>query len=169
MKIYITGSVGSGKSTLARRAAAVMHIEATELDRVVYEPDPDDPTDDRKRTVEERDALFREILSRESWIMEDTGRKCFFDAPALADQVILLQPPAAVRDFRILRRWIRQRQGKEACGYRPSVKMLKRMFQWRRDYDSGRDDVKKRLEPFEEKLIVLRSDKEVEQWLKSLR
>lgn len=169
MKIYITGSVGSGKSTLARRAAAVMGIEATELDLVVYEPDPNDPRDDRKRTVEDRDTIFREILLRESWIMEDTGRKCFFEAPLRADQVVLLQPPAAVRDLRILRRWVRQRLGKEACGYRPSAKMLKRMFQWRRDYDSGRDDIKKRLEPFKEKLIILRSDKEVERWLKTLQ
>ena len=169
MKIYITGSVGSGKSTLARWAAAVMGIEATELDLVVYEPDPNDPRDDRKRTVEDRDTIFREILSRKDWIMEDTGRKCFVEAPLQADQVVLLQPPAAVRDFRILRRWIRQRLGKEVCGYRPSVKMLKRMFQWRRDYDSGRDDIRKRLEPFEEKLIILRSDKEVERWLKTLQ
>lgn len=169
MKIYITGSVGSGKSTLARRAAGKLEITATELDRVVYEPDPDDPEDDRKRPVEERDAIFQEILARESWVMEDAGRKCFFEAPEQADQVILLQPPAMVRDFRILRRWFRQRAGKEACGYRPDFQMLKLMFRWRRNFDSGRDDLKERLAPFGDKLLVLRSDKEVEQWLESLK
>lgn len=168
MKIYITGSVGSGKSTLARRAAEKLGITATELDRVVYGPDPEDPTDDRKRPVEERDAIFRDILGRDSWVMEDAGRKCFFDAPEQADQIILLQPPAAVRDFRIIRRWLRQRAGKEACGYRPSLHMLKNMFRWRRNYDSGRDDIRERLKPFSGKVRLLRSNNEVEQWLESL-
>lgn len=168
MKIYITGSVGSGKSTLARRVAKKLGIEATELDLVVYEPDPDDPEDDRKRSIEERDAIFREVLARESWVMEDAGRKCFFEAPEKADQIILLQPSAAVRDFRILRRWIRQRAGKEACGYRPDFRMLKMMFRWRRDYDSGRDDIRERLSSFGKKVCVLTSDREVEQWLRSL-
>lgn len=164
MKIYITGSVGSGKSTLARRAAEKLGLEATELDSVVYEREPVD----RKRTPGERDALFQQILARESWVMEDAGRKCFFEAPEQADQVILLQPPAAVRDWRILRRWFRQRAGKEACGYRPDLKMLKSMFRWRRNFDSGRDGLKERLEPFGEKILLLGSDKEVEQWLESL-
>ncbi|MBR6790933.1 MAG: hypothetical protein IKM31_08730 [Oscillospiraceae bacterium] len=165
MKIYITGSVGSGKSTLARRAAEKLEITATELDDVVYEREPVD----RKRTPEERDAIFRGILTRESWVMEDAGRKCFFEAPEQADQVILLQPPAMVRDFRILRRWFRQRAGKEACGYRPDLKMLRSMFRWRRNFDTGRDGLKERLAPFGDKLLVLRSDKEVKQWLESLK
>ncbi len=65
MKLYITGSVGSGKTTLAReisRASAreigKLGVPCFELDAVAYEPDPDDPGDDRKRPAEERDALF---------------------------------------------------------------------------------------------------------------
>lgn len=168
MKIYITGSVGSGKTTLARRAAAKLGITATELDSVVYEPDPDNPGDNRKRPVSERDAMFQEVLSRESWVMEDAGRTCFFKAPELADQILLLQPPAVVRDFRILRRWLRQRAGREACGYRPDLLMLRLMFRWRRNYDSGRDDLKERLKPFGGKVQILRSARETEQWLEQL-
>ncbi len=168
MKLYITGSVGSGKSTLARKIGE-MGLPCFELDAVAYEPDPDNPGDNRKRPETVRDAIFAEILARESWVMEDAGRTCFVKGMKEADQVILLEPAAFVRDFRILRRWLRQRAGKEACRYRPDFLMLRLMFRWRRNYDSGKDDLKKRLEPFAGKLVVLRREKEVQAFLGKLR
>ena len=67
MKLYITGSVGSGKSTLARKIGE-MGLPCFELDAVAYEPDPDNPGDNRKRPETVRDAIFAEILARESWV-----------------------------------------------------------------------------------------------------
>ena len=169
MKLYITGPVGAGKTTLARRIGEVLDIPRFELDAVVYEPDPDDPGDNRKRPAEERDAMFAEILARESWVMEDAGRPCFVRGMAEADRVVLLEPPPLVRDFRILRRWLRQRAGWEACRYRPDFAMLRQMFCWRRDYDSGRDDLKERLAPFADKLTVLRTGQDVRDFLRKAR
>ena len=168
MKLYITGSVGSGKSTLARKIGE-MGLPCFELDTVVYEPDPDDPGDNRKRPEEVRNALFADILARESGHMEDPGGTFFLKGMEEADQIILLEPAAFVRDFRILRRWLRQRAGKEACGYRPDFLMLRLMFRWRRDCDSGKDGLKKRLEPFAGKLVILRREKEVQAFLEKLR
>jgi len=168
MKIYITGSVGSGKSTLARRAAAVLGVSPCELDSVVYVPDPNEDSGNRKRPVEERDALFESVLAGGSWVMEDAGRACFLKGMDQADQVVLLEPPPLVRDFRILRRWVRQRQGREACGYIPDFEMLRLMFRWRRNYDSGKDGLKGRLAPYEDKLVRLTSNREVQQWLEEL-
>lgn len=169
MKIYITGSVGSGKSTLARQAAAILGVSACELDQVVYTPDPGSDSGNRKRPVAERDALFEATLAAENWVMEDAGRDCFSQGMDQADQVVLLEPPPLVRDFRIIRRWIRQRQGREACGYIPDLKMLRLMFRWRRNYDSGRDGLKARLAPYGGKLIRLTSSHAAERWLEQLR
>ena len=168
MKLYITGSVGSGKSTLARKIGG-MGLPSFELDAVVYEPDPDSPGDNRKRPETVRDAVFAEILARTSWVMEDAGRPCFVKGMEEADQDVLLEPAAFVRDFRILRRWLRQRAGKEQCGYRPDFLMLRLMFRWRRDYDRGKDGLKKRLEPFAGKLVILRGEKEVRAFLDKWR
>lgn len=168
MKLYITGSVGSGKSTLAREIGR-MGIPCFELDTVVYEPDPDNPGDNRKRPESVRDALFADILAQNHWVMEDAGRKCFEKGMEQADQVVLLEPSSWIRDFRILRRWFRQRSGKEKCGYRPDFLMLRLMFRWRRNYDSGKDGLKTRLEPFSEKLLVLRNDRQVQAFIKKLR
>ena len=89
-KLYITGSVGSGKTTLARELGC-RGFPFFELDQVVYQPDPADPSDNVKRSAEERDALFDGILARESWVMEDAGRACFIRGMEEADAVILLE------------------------------------------------------------------------------
>lgn len=135
---------------------------------MVYQPDPADPSDNVKRSAEERDALFDGILARESWVIEDAGRACFVRGMEEADVVILLEPPAPLRDWRILRRWVRQRLGRESCGYRPDFLMLRLMFRWRRNYDSGKDGLKERLKPFSGKLLVLRSDREVREFLQRI-
>ena len=78
-KLFITGPVGSGKSTLAREIARRMGIQCTELDSLCYVPD-DSPSGNRKRPVEERDALFSAALAEPRWVMEDAGRACFEEA-----------------------------------------------------------------------------------------
>ncbi len=60
MKIYIVGSVASGKSTLARRLSQSTGIPCFPLDEVVHTEDVSRPQGNRKRTAEERDALFFE-------------------------------------------------------------------------------------------------------------
>ena len=74
MKIYILGSVGSGKTTLARKLSSDLNISYYELDNVVYEYNPNG---DRKRTEEEINYLFKEILNQDNWIIENVGRSYF--------------------------------------------------------------------------------------------
>ena len=104
MKWYITGPVGSGKSTLARRMSQILQIPCHHLDEVMYERDPTDSWGDKKRPVEERDALFSKILEEPDSIMEDAGRLCFFEGMRRADVIVLLEPPPRVRRWRIVRR-----------------------------------------------------------------
>lgn len=166
MKIFITGSVGSGKTTLARLVGERFSLPVWELDSVVYCVD-DSQTGNHKRPPEERDALFAEAMAAPDWVMEDAGRSLFESAWRAADQLVLLEPSPLVRDFRILRRWIRQRTGKEMCNYRPNWEMLRMMFRWRRQYDSGRDNLRDRLAGYEN-LVCLRTTKEVQRWLDRL-
>lgn len=130
----------------------------------MYEQDPARPGADRKRGREARDGIFRSILSRRGWILEDAGRKCFEQGFREADRILLLEPPARVRRFRILRRWVRQRMGAEPCRYVPDPAMLLRMFRWSAGYDAGADGLKKRLEPYREKVLVLRTGREMREF-----
>ena len=134
MKIYITGCPGSGKSTLARKIAAATSYPCFHLDDIQYEPDPDNPGDNRKRTPAARDALFSAALNQPDWIMEDAGRNCFEAAQDDADFVAALCIPRPVLLFRVTRRWLRQRRGKERASYRPDFVMLRLMWTWTSTY-----------------------------------
>lgn len=168
MRIYITGSVGSGKSTLARKAAERTGIPCRHLDEVVFTPSPENRWGNQKRPEAERDALFQAALNQDSYIVEDTGRACFLAGMERADQVVLLDIAPCLRRYRILRRWIRQRLGLEKCGYKPRLLMLRAMFRWAREYETGRDGTRARAEKFSEKLIVLRNRREIEAYLDAL-
>ena len=98
--------------------------------------------------------MFRSILEQGDYILEDTGRACFIAGMEQADRVVLLEPPPLLRRKRVVARWLRQNLGLEACAYRPTF--------------AGRDGVRTRAAQFPEKLIVLRSKKDIRRWMRGL-
>lgn len=168
MKIYITGSVASGKSTLARRLSAVSGIPCWHLDDVVYEKDPTGEWGNRKRPPEVREKQFAAILAGD-YIIEDTGRECFLEGMRRAEQIIVLEIPRRVRYRRILLRHIKQVLGVEKSTYRPSLEMVRYMFRWARNFDTGADGVKARIAPFGEKTVTLHSEKEIKAFLERFK
>lgn len=165
MRIYITGSVGSGKSTLAKRASERTGWPYISLDEVVYEEDPTDSWGNKKRPEAEINRRFSEALELENCILEDAGRAQFEAGMARADRIVVLDLPLFVRKKRILLRWIKQRLGLEPCIYRPHLKMLRAMFRWLNEYETGRNGTRARAMDYPEKVVVLRSRKDVEAWI----
>jgi adenylate kinase family enzyme len=168
MKIYIVGPVASGKSTLARKLSSSLNIPYQSLDEVVHIPDKTHPWGNRKREAEERDKLFNSIIEQPHWVIEDVGRSFFEEGLVKADAIILLEPPARVRKYRIVKRWIKQRLGLEKCIYNPSLKMLKGMFKWSNAYDTGEDKLKERAARYGEKVVSLKNDKAIEDYLRNV-
>lgn len=169
MKIYITGSVSSGKSTLAKNMSEILKIPYQSLDEIVYITDKSSPWGDRKRQIEERDNLFYSVIHKPEWIIEDAGRPCFEDGLKRADTIVFLEISEKVRNYRIIKRWIKQRIGVEKCIYNPRYEMLKCMLQWSKDYDSGKDKLKDRISLYQEKVIILRSNKDINAFLNRCR
>jgi len=168
-KIYIVGSVGSGKSTLARRISEAFGFAYFESDSIIHEPDPDSPTGTRRRTEAERDALIDEVLTQERWIAEDTGRRIFEMLWQEADSIILLEPPVFIRKYRFILRWVKQMLRLEKCIYRPGLYMLKLMFKWTKDYETGVGTVKDRLVPYQDKVSVLRTQYDIERYINQVK
>lgn len=168
MKLYITGPVGSGKSMLAKKLSQEMDIPFISLDGVVYVPDAADSWGNRKREESERDELFEKALLSSDWVMEDAGRKCFQTAMEQADWILLLDLPPRTRKWRIVKRYLKQKLGVEKCLYRPRFQMLKSMFRWSRNYDTGKDDLKKRLKGYGEKVLTAKSDRDVLKYSQNL-
>lgn len=164
-RIYVVGPVGGGKSTLARELSNQFGFTCSELDSVVYEPDQSSSSGNRKRPEKVRDAMFHEILSKERWVVEDTGRAYFELALKQADSIIQLEPPISVRRYRIIRRWIKQNLHMEKCGYIPDMKMLRLMLKWTNNYESGADGVKERLTFYKAKITVIKTKKDINNYI----
>lgn len=168
MKIYIVGSVASGKSTLARRISDSTGIPCYHLDEVMYIQDVSAPMGNRKRTAEERNVLFQNILTQKDYIIEDTERRYFLQGLEQTDRIVILEIPLLVRQKRILVRWLRQNWGLEKCSYKPNLHMLKSMFCLARNYDTGADGTKERLAAFPNKTVLLRKNKDIDRYIKSI-
>ena len=125
-KIYIIGPVGSGKTTLAGALSKKFHIDAYELDKVVW----DDDNGNTKRTVAESTKLFNKIISNKSWIIEDVGRDIFIEGIKLADIVYYIDLSKVTIYNRCVCRWIKQKIGIEKYNYKPTVKSLCKMLKW---------------------------------------
>lgn len=72
LKIDIVGSVASGKTTLARKISKEFNIPHYEKDNVVWKRTP---SGDVKKTPQERDAYFNDIISKKEWVVEGSPRQ----------------------------------------------------------------------------------------------
>lgn len=168
MKIYVVGSVASGKTTFTKKLSKHLSIDGTHLDELVHIKDESNKKwGNIRRPDDEIDCLFQSILKRPTWIVEDAGRVMFNEAMVQADVIVHLDPSRLVRKFRITSRFIKQKLGLEECLYTPNLKMLKAMYDWSFRYDKGLDDLKVRLSPYAHKSLVLKNNKEIQQYMKN--
>ncbi|SHK29570.1 Adenylate kinase [Clostridium cavendishii DSM 21758] len=153
-KVYIIGSVASGKTTLAKKISESSGIPYYELDNVIWKKHEDG---DIKRTAEERDEIFNNIVNKDSWIIEDVCRSCFKDGLKKADLIIVLDIPAFYRKKNILLRWIKQNLGLEKSDYKPTIKMLRLMYKWCNEYDDKKDQFMKKIDPYMDKVKIMKT------------
>ncbi|WP_438446075.1 hypothetical protein [Gorillibacterium sp. sgz5001074] len=157
MKIRIIGPCGSGKSTAARILSEQYGMPAYELDNMVW--DRSTPVN-KRYPVPIRDALLKAAMSQESWVIEGVDSGWTGDTFREADLIFVLNPHVLVRDYRIVRRFVRSRTGVEPWNYRQSFRNLwKMIFQWNHGYEW--DKVFGRTDAFYPKRFVVRSLKEM--------
>ncbi|WBW97731.1 AAA family ATPase [Oceanirhabdus sp. W0125-5] len=170
MKVYIVGSVASGKTTFAKKLSDKLGIECTHLDGIVHIKDKTNKEwGNIRRTDDEIDRLFIELINKQQWIIEDAGRKCFSEGMEKADIIIYLKPSKFIRKKRIITRYIKQKIGLEDCLYTPNLRMLKFMFRAIKNYEIGKDDLESRLSPYNNKTVTLKNNKEIKQFMFNLR
>jgi len=154
-KIYIIGPVGSGKTTFSRKLSEKSNITSYELDKVSW----DDDHGNIKRTDEEALKLFNEILSRESWIIEDVGRPKFKKGREQADLIYYIKLSKPKSYYRVTKRLIKQRIGMEAYNHPPTFRELLYLFSTVKSYYKKEKYKLKELEEFQNKLIFLNDRK----------
>ena len=159
MKILIFGIVASGKTTLAKQLSEEIHIPYFEGDCITW----GFPGEERyKRTDEEQLSIIKKIDEKPSWIVEGTYRKSQHILYDLADKIIFLDTPSGRRYFRIIVRFIKQKLRLEKCNYKPTAEMLRHMFLWTKEFEKNRKMHEDRLMEYQEKVIWIKSAKELE-------
>ncbi|MCB2358751.1 DNA topology modulation protein FlaR [Clostridium estertheticum] len=135
MKIDIIGAIGSGKTNLSRRIAEEFHIPCYEQDNIVWMRTRDG---DVRRSDNEREKMFMDILTSKNWVIEGSPRKCLKKRYEYCDYIIFLDTNSFIRLYRILRRWIRQRTGKESYNTNPTLKFLWMNIKWHHEFNNDR-------------------------------
>ncbi len=151
MKIYIIGPVGSGKTTLSKALSKKYNIKYYELDKVSW----DDDNGNIKRTDEEALKIFNKILNNPSWIIEDVGRDKFKKGRDESDIIYYLKQSRLKAYYRVTKRWIKQRLGKEKYNHPPTFKQFLYFISTVNKYYKTEKDKLKDLEKYKDKVIYL--------------
>ncbi|MCG7343644.1 hypothetical protein MHZ92_05840 [Sporosarcina sp. ACRSL] len=155
MKIFIMGIVASGKTTYAKQLSKQMDLPFVELDGVVYHNVDGVRI---KRTPDEQVQIIRQMDAKGSWIAEGVYRPSYHLLLDLADIIIWLDPPLWKRKFRILSRHVKQVIGVEECAYVPDLQMLRNMYNWTKRFEGEREELDGLLQPYLNKLIVVKNE-----------
>ena len=151
-KKYIIGPVGSGKTTFATNLSKKYSIKYYELDKVSW----DDENGNIKRSNEDAIKIFNNILKNKSWIIEDVGREIFKQGRYDADIIYYIKLSRLKSYYRVTKRWIRQRLGKERYNHPPTLKQWIYYISTVNSYYKQEKNKLKSLKEFKNKLVFVR-------------
>ncbi len=159
MKIRIIGPCGSGKSTVARALSRQLGIAYHEIDNLMW----DRRAPNLRYPEAVRNRMFQDILDSEDWILEGVQHGWTMESFRQADWVLVLHPHVLVRDYRIIRRFIRSRTGLEQWNYKQTFSnLVKMVVEWNHGYDPAK--ILTLTEEFAAKRIVATGPKELAAW-----
>lgn len=157
MKIDIIGSVASGKTTLAKRISKKYGVPYYEKDNVVWKRTAGG---DVKRSPEERDKYFYNIIKEANWIVEGSPRKVLKESFDCCDNVIVLDEYTIIRLVRVFKRWIRQRRGRESYNSRPTWDFLWLNIKWVFEFNRMKKGLLQELSTYGEKVKIFKHSKD---------
>jgi len=157
-KIYIIGGGRSGKSFLAEQISKKTGIRHYDLDKVVFIE-----IGRIEREELSRDKELDKILLSDNWIIEGAYAEEWI-IPALnsADTIIWLDTPVAVKLFRFIKKIIADGQNGPKNFYARGKLIAGLKHE---EWDRSRQCYCRLLEPFKEKIVILKSKKEINDFL----
>jgi len=164
-RVVVMGVRGSGKSTLARQVGVILGIEVVHLDELFWRPGWN-PT-----PWPEWESVQQRLVARPAWILDgQEGLNSMETRLEASDTVILLDLPARVCSWRLLKRSITRRRHQVAPGC--PEKFDWKLYPWVWLYRKRRlPAVMEKLSRYDRnrQIIVLRSRAGVQRFLLRLR
>ncbi len=164
MKIHIIGCSGSGKTYLAKKLSEKYSIPHFDLDNIQW-----DNTADGygvKMPIDKRTALLKDILQNENWIIEGVYYAWVLDCFRDADIIYLLETPKYIYTLRIIMRFIKRKLRFEK-GKKETIKSVYNLLKWTETWQKQNlPEIKKILNGYEHKTIVLKGKKQVNEIIK---
>jgi hypothetical protein len=108
-----------------------------------------------------RDQTLKEIISDDHWIIEGVQFKDWTMASIdRADYIFILNPNVYIRDYRIVKRFIKSRTGIEPWNYKQSVSNLMKMIvKWNHGYRL--EELLGITEPYQQRRYIVKNRHEV--------
>ena len=168
MKIAIIGYSGAGKSTLAEKLSNHYSIPKLHMDTLQFQPGWQDSDRDWM------EAEMKNFLSEHTnWVIDGNYSWCYYEERMQeADQIIFLNFSPWICLFRAFKRYLtyrgKVRESMAAdCPERFDWEFI-RWILWDGRTKTAKERYQRVLETYPEKVIVLRSQKEIDQFLENL-
>ncbi len=168
MRIDIVGLPASGKSTLAAKISEKLSIPHIHLDRFWFENGGrqgrhDTPNiDEVKAKVKER---AMEAIKAESWVSDGVYMNVQEEIAPLADTIVFLNIPLSVRLLNHLRRAFFQPKRHAELGLREEITFFREIIRRER---KNKPKLLKFVETHKNKVVILRFQKEAQEYLQQL-
>ena len=168
MKIAIIGYSGAGKSTLAQKLSQFYSIPKLHMDTLQFQPNWQDSDRDWMKS-----EMKKFLTTHSDWVIDGNYSWCYYEERMLkADQIIFLNFSPWTCLLRAFKRYLKYRgQVREsmAAGCKEQFNWeFIRWILWDGRSKSAKERYKGIQETYPEKVIVLRSQKEIDNFLENL-
>ncbi len=173
MRIIVIGPMGSGKSTLTRKIAQKFRIPRLELDRLWFEAGGNDCvvndcTEEEKQLIKEkiRQGVSDFLAVNDQWVVDGTHSKIQPSVAEKANTVVLIQRSILTRLFSHVMRVIKDKDRHPETSRWQDLLHTKIIFdRWLRGEHNTQKDA---IEPYKDKLVILKSFREIDSYFNSL-
>jgi adenylate kinase family enzyme len=166
-RVLILGPSGSGKSTLGKRLGRILGIPIIHLDQHYWESNWVETTEDEWRTK------VKNLINSESWVMDGNYTSTLKLRVSKADTIIFIDVPRRLSYLRVFARFLRFRgETRPDLAEDCPEKIDWDFIRWIWNYPTTRKPVilrfLERQKPTKN-VFILRGQKEIEEFLNSLR
>ena len=168
MKIAIIGYSGAGKSTLAENLSNYYFIPKLHMDTLQFQPGWQDSDHDWMKT-----EMKNFLTNHSDWVIDGNYSWCYYEERMLkADQIIFLNFSPWTCLLRVFKRYLKYRgQVRKSmaagCPERFDWEFI-RWILWDGRKKNAKERYQRIQETYPEKVIVLRSQKEIDHFLDNL-